>query len=624
MPKGLKITAKMAMAFAALLMLLAAIGLFAVIKIGEVNKLSSEMRSRTLPATQLIGDLHAYTSQYRIQQSGHIVAPTPEAKAKAEKMLRNASSAISGMMDDYEPLLVSSEQKALFGELRKNWTQYNELTDRMIALSDSNDPTASQMFEGEGLDMFYTVEDSILQLIELNVKNGQAISSKSEEIYAHSRQMLIGAIGVGLVAALVLSALLMHTIASPVKKMAASVSRLVEGDMTVQVPGMNRKDELGSLARALDSFKALFAADKERAEAEARRAHETQATIEAIGNGLATLAKGQLTHRVDENASGPLAQLHRDYNDAVSHLLDAMIEIVEGCNTIRNGTNEIAQASSDLSLRTERQAESLAHTSKTLGEFTDSVKIAADNARQTSARLAVARESAERVDETAKRAVIAMRNIQASSKEMNEIISTIDGLAFQTNLLALNAGVEAARAGASGAGFAVVATEVRHLAQRSAEAANSIRQLVATSSAQITEGVSLVENSGEALRQIVTEVTEVSDLMDEIAQAAVRQATSLTEISDMVTAMDTTTQQNAAMVEESTASSRNLNAETERLFDQLSVFELGRKIGYTGGMAPDAPAGGMDQEIRRAEPRPVPLSHGNLALRMDEDDWSEF
>ena len=119
MPKGLKITAKMAMAFAALLMLLAAIGLFAVIKIGEVNKLSSEMRSRTLPATQLIGDLHAYTSQYRIQQSGHIVAPTPEAKAKAEKMLRNASSAISGMMDDYEPLLVSSEQKALFGELRK-------------------------------------------------------------------------------------------------------------------------------------------------------------------------------------------------------------------------------------------------------------------------------------------------------------------------------------------------------------------------------------------------------------------------------------------------------------------------------------------------------------------------
>jgi len=609
----------MAVAFAALLSLLAAIGVFAVMKIGEVNQLSTEMRSRTLPATQLIGDLHAYTSQYRIQQSAHIVAPTPEAKAKAEKLLRNSGKAISGMMDDYERLLVTKEQKALFGQLKIDWAQYNQLTDQLVQLSNAGDPAAAQMFEGESLDMFYAVEDSILQLIDINVKNGQEISTKSADIYENSRQLLIGAIAFGLVAATVLAGLLMHTIATPIKRMAASVGRLVDGDLTVEVPGMNRKDELGSLARALDSFKALFAADKERAEAEAQRARETHATIEAIGNGLSALAKGQLTHRVDDNATGPLAQLHSDYNDAVSHLLEAMSEIVEGCNTIRNGTNEIAQASSDLSLRTERQAESLAHTSKTLGEFTDSVKVAADNARQTSSRLTIARESAERVDETAKRAVIAMRNIQASSKEMNDIISTIDGLAFQTNLLALNAGVEAARAGASGAGFAVVATEVRHLAQRSAEAANSIRQLVATSSAQITEGVSLVENSGEALRQIVTEVTEVSDLMDEIAEAAARQASGLSEISEMVTSMDTTTQQNAAMVEESTASSRNLSAETERLFNQLSFFELGRG-------QPAAPAlrefksGGGDVRPRHA---PV-VTHGNLALSVDEDDWNEF
>ena len=625
MPKGFNITAKMLAAFAALLVLLAGIGLFAVMKIGEVNQLSSEMRSRTLPATQLIGDLHAYTSQYRIQQSGHISAPTPESKAKAEKMLKNAANAISGMMDDYEPYLQSDEQKALFADLKTSWVQYQQLTDQMVALSDANDPAANDMFEGEALDMFYMVEDSILQLIDLNVKNGQAISTKSEKIYDESRTMLIGAIGAGLVISMILAGILMQIIAKPIKNMAASVSRLVEGDLTVDVPGMKRKDELGSLARALDSFKALFTADKERAEAEAVRAQETQATIDAIGNGLSALAQGNLTHRVDNDATGPLAKLHKDYNEAVQHLLDSMIEIVDGCNTIKNGTNEIAQASSDLSLRTERQAESLAHTSKTLGEFTDSVKVAADNARQTSSRLTVARESAERVDETAKRAVVAMRNIEASSKEMNDIITTIDGLAFQTNLLALNAGVEAARAGESGAGFAVVATEVRHLAQRSAEAANSIRQLVATSSAQITEGVSLVENSGEALRQIVTEVTEVSDLMDEIAEAAGRQATGLSEISEMVTAMDTSTQQNAAMVEESNASSRNLNAETERLFEQLSFFELGRQGGYTGGLGISGSEDYAEEEEDAPAPaKSVPVSHGNLALSADEDDWAEF
>ena len=624
MPKGITISAKMLFAFAALLALVAAIGGFAIMKIGEVNQLSAQMRSNTLPATQLIGDIHAYTSQYRIQQSGIITADSPEQKAKAEKMIRNASNAISGMMDDYEKLLSTKEQKDLFATLKTNWAQYQQQTDQLIALAQGADPSAAEgMFEGESLDSFYTTEDSILQLIDLNEKSGQAISAKSESIYADSRRMLIGAVGLGLVITLLLSGILMQVIAKPVKKMAGSVALLVDGDLSVEIPGMRRKDELGSLARALDSFKALFEADKQRAEAEAMRARETEETINAIGAGLSALAKGKLTHRVDENANGPLAKLYNDYNDALSHLQDAMAHIVDGCNTIKNGTNEIAAASSDLSLRTERQAESLAHTSKTLGEFTSSVKVAADNAKQTSSRLTVARESAERVDETAKKAVVAMRNIQASSKEMNEIISTIDGLAFQTNLLALNAGVEAARAGASGAGFAVVATEVRHLAQRSAEAANSIRQLVATSNAQITDGVSLVENSGEALRQIVTEVTEVSDLMDEIAQAAARQASGLTEISDMVTAMDTATQQNAAMVEESTASSRNLNDETERLFEQLSFFDLGRTGGYTGGLGVSVSA---YEEVPKVSHKAhsAPVSHGNLALSMDEDDWAEF
>lgn len=627
MPKGLSITVKMVMAFVALLSIMAAIGLFAILKIGEVNQLSSEMRTRTLPTTQLVGDIHAYTSQYRIQQSGLLTADTPAQVARSEKMLQNATKAIAGMMADYKAQIRSKEESDIFAQLEDSWKQYQQVNARLVQLVHTDHDTADALFEGDSLDAFYGVEDSILQLIDLNVKNGQALSTKSESIYAHSRKMLTSALGVGLVVALGLAGMLMHTVAKPIKKMARSVSRLVEGDLDVEVPGMNRKDEIGSLARALDSFKALFTADKQRAAEEAQRARETEETINAIGSGLSALAKGNLTHRVSDNATGPLAKLHSDYNDAVSHLLEAMIEIVEGCNTIKNGTNEIAQASSDLSQRTEQQAESLAHTSKTLGEFTDSVKVAADNARKTSSRLTVARESAERVDETAKRAVIAMRNIESSSKEMNEIISTIDGLAFQTNLLALNAGVEAARAGASGAGFAVVATEVRHLAQRSAEAANSIRQLVATSAAQITEGVSLVENSGEALRQIVTEVTDVSDLMDEIAEAAGRQATGLSEISGMVTSMDKTTQQNAAMVEESTASSQNLNTETERLFEQLSFFELGRSVGYNSGLGISVPK--IDSHIEpvgnhAAKPKAIPASHGNLALNVDEDDWAEF
>ena len=280
-------------------------------------------------------------------------------------------------------------------------------------------------------------------------------------------------------------------------------------------------------------------------------------------------------HRVDGNTTGPLSKLNADYNDAVSRLFEALTEIVDGYVTIKDGTDAIAQASSDLSERTVLQADSLARTALTLGTFTDSVHVAADNAQQTSARLGVARASAEKVDETAKRAVTAMRNIQASSKEMTDIISTIDDLAFRTNLLALNAGVEAARAGSAGAGFAIVANEVRSLAQRSAEAATSIRKLVATSGAMIVEGVSLVENSGEALRQIVSEVTEVSGLMDGIARAAEAQASGISEISATVASMDLATKKNAEMVEDSRVGLCILSDEAKRLFDCLQYFDVG-------------------------------------------------
>jgi methyl-accepting chemotaxis protein len=602
------ISAKFLTAFTLLLAVMAGMGLFAIDKIGEVNGLSLEMRNRWLPASQIIGDIHAYTSQYRIKQSEHIAGATPEAKQRAEKLMRNAQAAIDGMLKDYQPLLESREQKALFTSLKTDWAKYTQSSETLIRLSNTGDPTATDTFNGEALDSFYAVEDDILQLIDLNGKGATALSTRSDKIYTEARKFTVGAVGTGLAMAIALLLLLMRTVARPISKMSVAVGRLVEGDLAVDVPGVRRKDELGSLARALDGFKELFTADQKRAQMEIERARDAQLTIDAIGGGLTALAEGNLTYRVDENGQGALAKLHVDYNEAVARLAGVLGHIVDGCHTIKSGTSEIASASSDLSRRTERQAESLAHASRTLSEFTGTVKVAADNARQTSSRLGIARQSAENVDDTAKKAIIAMRHIEASSKEMTDII-TIDGIAFQTNLLALNAGVEAARAGQSGAGFAVVAQEVRNLAQRSAEAAASIRKLVMTSGAQINEGVSLVESSGDALRQIVSEVASVCELVDEIAEAAQKQASGIAEISGMVTSMDEATQQNAAMVEESSASTRNLSDETGRLVEQLGTFRLARQQGVAAASSRWTSA---------------PAFHGNAAVKVDEDDWASF
>ena len=615
------ISAKFLAAFAILLAVMVAMGLFAVAKIGEVNGLSAQLRDRWLPASQALGDVHAFASQYRIKQSAHVSASTPAQKTRQGKLIRAAQSAIDERLDDYEKLLATPEQKTAFAKLKQDWGAYTTQNTTLIGLPDTE---AKALFEGDSLSSFYTVEDDILALIDLNTKGANAVSAQSAAIYAQSRNFIIAAAGAGALVALAMMAIMMLHIARPVSRMADAVKLLVAGDMDVTVPGTTRRDELGSLARALDNFKSLFAADQARTAAELERAKETQATITAIGSGLSELARGNLSHRVPENGHGALGELHVNFNEAVTQLARVLDEIVLGCDAIRRGTDEIASASGDLARRTEHQASSIAETSRTLQGFTSTVRVTADNASQTSSRLALTRKTAEGVETTSTKAIAAMRAIETSSREMAEIVGVIDGIAFQTNLLALNAGVEAARAGDAGKGFAVVANEVRALAQRSADAAKDIKALISTSTEQVSGGVALVASSGDALRDIVGEVGTIAGLVDEIAEAAQKQAEGIDEISQMVTSMDEFTQQNAAMVEESSASTHNLSEETMRLVDQLGRFRLGASA-PTGSTAPARrPAA---SPIPMAAPAPIrtpaPIIQGANALQMAED-WSEF
>ena len=623
------ISAKFIAAFALLLAVMGGMGLFAISKIGEVNAIAAEQRDRWIPAAGTLGDIHAYTSQYRLKQDDMFDATTPEGTARGQKMLKNARMVIDGGLADYEKLTITAEQKAAVTAIRDAWAAVIQQDDQMQGLAlAGNSAGAQAIHDSDALESLYALEDAILGAIEINQKASDAVAAQSEQIYASARKFTLAAIGFGLITALALLALFMRDIARPVMRMAESVGSLIGGNHAVVVPGLGRTDELGQLARALDQFRDVFASDHARAEAENALARETQVTIDTIGEGLTALAEGKLTHRVPENGSGALAKLHVDYNAAVTSLERVLSKIADGCNTIKLGTDEIASAATDLSLRTEQQANSLAETSRTLGEFTTSVRTTAENVQQTSSRLTVARSTAEGVGDTANRAVAAMRSIESSSREMAEIVGVIDGIAFQTNLLALNAGVEAARAGDAGKGFAVVATEVRALAQRSSDAAKSIRGLISKSTDEVSGGVALVESSGEALRQIVAEVSAVSTLVEQIAEAAGQQAAGIADISAMVGSMDAFTQQNAAMVEESSAGTRNLATETVALVEQLGRFQLS---GSTNRFTPErqpmhqaAATYAPPAEAYRPAQSHAPMVVGNTALKADVDDWDEF
>jgi methyl-accepting chemotaxis protein len=309
----------------------------------------------------------------------------------------------------------------------------------------------------------------------------------------------------------------------------------------------------------------------------------------------------------------------------MEQLQNTMAVIGQASDGIRSGTNEISMASDDLSRRTENQAASLEQAAAALGEITATVRRSSEGAIQAKRAVNSAKSGAEQSGVIVSQAVAAMSEIESSSRQITQIIGVIDEIAFQTNLLALNAGVEAARAGDAGRGFAVVASEVRALAQRSAEAAKEIKGLISESSRQVASGVDLVGQTGQALKRIVEEVAEINDLVSQIAASAEEQSIGLQEVNTTVVQMDQVTQQNAAMVEQSTAASRQLADETTNLQALIGRFNYGEVAIQASTRAPSRPAARPTTTFAGRPPAasaPTPVR--KAAAPASDEGWEEF
>jgi methyl-accepting chemotaxis protein len=252
----------------------------------------------------------------------------------------------------------------------------------------------------------------------------------------------------------------------------------------------------------------------------------------------------------------------------------AVSAVSDNAYTLRTGAAEMGQSALDLSRRTEQQAASLQETASSLNQITAAVRKTAEGARQAQAIGEAAHRDVEQSARVSHDAVVAIGAIETSSRQIGQIIGVIDEISFQTNLLALNAGVEAARAGDAGRGFAVVASEVRALAQRAAEAAKEIKGLIEVSSRQVSEGVACVNETGDALARIMASVVDLSGVVSDIAASAQEQATALQEVNGAMGQMDRVTQENVAMVDQSTAASRRLANESQALTQLIGHFKV--------------------------------------------------
>ncbi|TCL73948.1 methyl-accepting chemotaxis protein [Rhizobium sp. BK251] len=398
---------------------------------------------------------------------------------------------------------------------------------------------------------------------------------------------------------------IVRSVTAPVARLRDAMSAIAAEQGSVAITDSARRDEIGQMAKALivlrdsvdervrlrereDEQQRLLEEERRGNERLSRAVSDRQGhAMQALGVGLEKLAAGDLTVSLAD-IGDDYAKLRNDFNAAVEALNSVIHAIALSSQVVNDSAANISDATGNLSKRTEQQAAALEETAAALDEITATVKTASERANEARDMVAETKASAGKSGDIVRNAVAAMGRIEESSNRIGQIITVIDEIAFQTNLLALNAGVEAARAGEAGRGFAVVAQEVRELAQRSANAAKEIKTLISTSATEVDGGVALVRSTGDALLEIESLVNRVNSHVNSIATAAREQATGLHEINTSVNHMDQMTQQNAAMVEETTAASQTLAEESAQLRALLSNFRLAAEA--SRGRAPSRAA----------------------------------
>jgi methyl-accepting chemotaxis protein len=577
----------------------------------SVRSATGVIAANWLPSTRIAGQIQYRCTQLTLAYQSHIVATAPEDMDKAEQVIAKAKEDLARTYKSYEAMIYTPQERLAWGTLGDAVDAYQAIARPMIELSRSGAKAdAAKFFAATMGRREHNVFEGAQKLIDMNGAGVQGAEREAQMIYTRSL-IIFGSLALAVTAILGGGLVFMRRrVTTPITDISKAMRRLADGDLQADIPFRSRVDEIGEMAGAVEVFRQAgisrlqlqqeaeegrerqIRLDAEQRAKESEDAERQRLVTTALGDGLRRLADGDVSVTIRQPFAPEYKSLRHDFNSSVGQLEQALSAVIRMVQNIDQGTAEISAGTDDLSKRTERQAATLQETAAALDQITVNVHQSAERSGEVQAAATLANRRAEESQQVVADTEDAIRRIEEGAKEISTIIGVIDEIAFQTNLLALNAGIEAARAGEAGRGFAVVAQEVRELAQRSASAAKDIKHLIGKSTAEVEDGDKMVRQTGSALKGISDHVSRISRLVDAIAVASREQSTGLAEVNVSVNEMDQTTQQNAAMVEESNAASAALAQDAKQLRLMLDRFKLGHALDEQGEIRRAARAGG--------------------------------